>query len=115
MPKNSRNKGKVGELEVAELIRAAGFQARRGQQYSGGGDSPDIVHNIPGIHAEVKRTEALSLYDAMEQAIADAKPGNIPVVFHRRNQKEWVAILSAVQFLKLMYEAFEPGVLPDGE
>ena len=29
----SRNKGKVGEREVAELLRAHGFPARRGVQY----------------------------------------------------------------------------------
>ena len=35
---NSRRKGKVGEREFAALLRENGFDARRGQQFSG---SPD--------------------------------------------------------------------------
>lgn len=107
MPKDSRAKGVRGELEVAELIREHGFEARRGQQFSGGGDSPDVVHNMPGIHAEVKRVEALQLYPALEQAIDDAAPGNDPVVFHRRNGKEWVVIMRAKDWFKLLRQACE--------
>jgi len=105
MAKNSRNKGVRGELEVAKLIAANGFEARRGQQHAGGGDSPDVVHSMPGIHVEVKRTEALQLYAAMEQAIEDAKPGNDPVVFHRRNDKPWVVIMLADGFFNLLRDA----------
>lgn len=107
MAKNSRNKGVRGELEVAELIRENGFEARRGQQHAGGGDSPDVVHNMPGIHVEVKRTEALQLYPALEQAIDDAAPGNDPVVFHRRNGKEWVTIMRARDFFRMLKQACE--------
>jgi Holliday junction resolvase len=58
MGKMSRTKGKVGEREVAELLRANGFHAaRRGVQYQGGADSPDVI-GLPGFHNEVKRTEA---------------------------------------------------------
>lgn len=35
---NSRQKGKVGEREFASLLREHGFDARRGQQFSGGAD-----------------------------------------------------------------------------
>ena len=83
MAKNSRTKGKVGELEVAALLRDYGFEARRGQQFSGGSDSPDVVHSIPNVHLEVKRVEAFSLYPALEQADRDRDNGEIPVVFHR--------------------------------
>jgi hypothetical protein len=37
---NSRNKGKRGELEAAKFLASEGFPARRGQQFSGGADSP---------------------------------------------------------------------------
>jgi hypothetical protein len=40
---NSRNKGKRGELEAAHMLTHEGFPARRGQQFSGGTDSPDVV------------------------------------------------------------------------
>ena len=50
---NSRNKGKSGELELAhELERLWGVSARRGQQFSGSPDSPDVVTGIPGLHIE---------------------------------------------------------------
>jgi len=90
----SKNKGKRGERELAgELRRLFGVDARRGQQFHGGSDSPDVVADIPGIHIEVKRTERLSLYPAMRQAIADAGAGKVPVVFHRQNHEDWLAIV----------------------
>jgi len=98
---NSIKKGKAGEREAAALLRKYGFEARRGQQFSGGGDSPDVVHNIPKIHIEVKRTETLSVYKAMQQAREDGHK-KIPVVLHRRRGKEWLAILPAENFLALL-------------
>jgi len=97
---NSRTKGAVGEREIAEFLRERGYEARRGQQFSGGSDSPDVVHNIEGVHIEVKRTEAGNLYNWLAQAKRDAK-GKVPVVVHRRNKQEWVAILPLEDFLKL--------------
>ena len=52
-----------------------------------------MVADIPGIHIEVKRTERLSLYPAMRQAIEDAGAGKVPVVFHRQNHEDWLAIV----------------------
>ena len=89
---NSNAKGKRGEREAAKALRALGIDARRGQQYAGGQDSPDIVTDIPNLHIEVKRTEALNLYGALDQAIRDAQ-GKTPIVLHRRNNKDWVCIV----------------------
>lgn len=102
MPKNSRAKGKVGELELAALLRAHGFEARRGQQFAGGGDSPDVVHDMDGFHVEVKRTEAFRLYDALAQACRDRKPGEQALVFHRTNKRPWVVVMDANEFLQLI-------------
>jgi hypothetical protein len=99
---NSRTKGKTGELEVRDLIKAYGFKARRGQQYSGGGTSPDVVHSIPGVHVEVKRVETFNLYKALAQAKADAAEGDMPTVWHRRSREEWVVVLPAKDFLRLV-------------
>lgn len=99
---NSREKGKKGELELAKLLREHGYEARRGQQFSGGDTSQDVVHDIPGVHLECKRVEAGSLYKWLEQARQDAADGKIPVVAHRRSHEEWVAILPLTDFLKLM-------------
>lgn len=101
MAKLSRDKGKRGELEVAELLRSFGHEARRGQQYAGGGDSPDVVHSMKGHHIEVKRVETFSLYPALGQADEDRHPEEVPLIFHRRNGKEWVVVMYAVDFLKM--------------
>ncbi len=90
----SRNKGKVGERELAqELVRVLGVSARRGVQYSGGPDSPDVVTDIPDLHIECKRTEHFRLYDSLDQAIRDAGQGKTPVVMHRPNRRPWVVVL----------------------
>lgn len=102
MGRASRDKGKRGEREAAALLRAHGFEARRGVQHAGGPDSPDVVHSIPGVHLEVKRTERLSLYAALDQAATDAPDGAVPVVLHRKSRREWVAILPAAEFLGLL-------------
>lgn len=101
--KNSRNKGKVGELELSAYFREHGYhEARRGVQYSGGGDSPDVV-GLPGFHVECKRTEQGNPYTFIAQAIRDSKgTDRVPVVFHRRNRCEWIVILRADDFLKLL-------------
>jgi Holliday junction resolvase len=98
--KLSRNKGKRGERGVAHLLIDHGFPAKRGQQFSGSPDSPDVICESLPLHVEVKRTEKLSLYPVMEKAQADA--GDQPaVVFHRRNKKPWLVIMDARQFLTL--------------
>lgn len=98
----SRRKGKTGEREAAELLRSHGFQARRGVQYAGGPDAPDIVHDIPGVHLEIKRTEAIRLYAAVEQAKQDRRAGDVPCVLHRQNGREWLAIMPAEDFLTIL-------------
>jgi Holliday junction resolvase len=91
---NSKQKGKRGELELAAKLRDLGYPgARRGQQFKGTPDSPDIADAIPGIALECKRTETLSLYKAMAQITKDAGDGEVPVVVHRRNGKPWLVVL----------------------
>lgn len=106
MGKMSRDKGKVGEREVAALLRAHGFDGKRGVQYQGGHDSADVV-GLPGFNIEVKRTETFNLYGAYEQAQSDAAGTATPVVFHRRNGKEWMAVLKADDFLALVVKSRE--------
>lgn len=97
----SREKGKRGERECAALLKAHGFDARRGQQFNGSDGSADVV-GLPGFHVEVKRSERLSVYEAMGQAESDALDGEIPLVLHRRNRREWLAVLKADDFLEMI-------------
>ena len=103
---NGREKGAAAEREVARILREYGYPARRGQQYCGGNGDAD-VEGLDGIHIEVKRREQFRLYPAMEQAKHDARDGEIPAVFHRRNGKSWVVILELDDFMR-MYRDFEP-------
>lgn len=101
---NSRAKGAAAELQFSHYLKDHGYEARRGQQFSGGDDSPDVVSNIDFIHWEVKRVEALQVYKSVEQAKRDAGEGRIPVVAHRKNREEWLAILPMEDFMKLIKE-----------
>lgn len=104
MGKLSREKGKRGERELAALFRKYGYGARRGQQFAGSPDSPDVVTDLEWLHVECKRTEVLNVYKALEQAETDAGM-KLPVVFHRKNKQPWVAILRAEEFLSLIRQA----------
>jgi len=102
MGRMSRQKGKRGEREAAaELGAILGVDARRGVQYQGGPDSPDVVLDGVPIHVEAKRTERLSLWAAVEQAKADAPAGVVPIVWHKCNRRESVVILETSQLLAL--------------
>lgn len=102
---SSRAKGARGELELAEYLEAHGYPARRGQQFKGGTDSPDVVcPDLAGIHIECKRVEAGNLYNWLEQATRDAGGQKVPVVMHKRNRKDWVAILPLEDFLALFIQ-----------
>ena len=90
---NSNQKGKRGEREAAaELSRLFSCHARRGQQFSGHLTSPDVVCELPGVHWEIKRCEALRLWKAIEQATQDCGQ-SVPVVLHRANNRPWLAIV----------------------
>ncbi len=97
---NSRQKGARGERELAALLEEYGHTARRGQQFSGI-EGQDVVHNIPGVHVEVKRVENLRLYPALAQAKRDAKT-KVPLVMHKKNGEDWVAIMRAEDLLSLL-------------
>lgn len=96
---NSRQKGAAGERELAKALRSHGFETRRGQQYCGSNGDADVV-GLPGVHIECKRVERLNLKDAMAQSRADARPGEIPVVMHRKNNCKWLVTLSLDDFIQ---------------
>ena len=105
---NSRRKGKVGEREFAALLRAEGIDARRGQQFAGGAESPDVVSKaLAWLHVEVKRTQALNLADACAQAEGDC--GGKPwIVAHRRNHAPWLITMTAEVFFQFLRGTLPP-------
>jgi Holliday junction resolvase len=102
MSVNSRQKGAAAEREFAALLREHGFDARRGQQFSGSPDSPDVVSDaLAWLHVEVKRVQNLNLTDACAQAEGDC--GGKPwVVAHRRNHAPWLITMTAEVFFNLL-------------
>ena len=110
---NSKKKGSRGELELVHFLIDHGFDARRGQQFKGSPDSPDIISDMLtkcGIHIECKRVEAGNLYNWLEQAGKDAGKV-VPVVMHRRSDKPWVAVLNLDDFLQFIHTNFKPDEL----
>ena len=92
---NSRAKGCRGEREwAAWLNENFGLSARRGRQYAGHPDAPDVVGGWPGTHAEVKRVEKVSIDKWMDKAVDDAGD-QIPYIAHRRNNMPWLVTVRA--------------------
>lgn len=104
---NSREKGKRGERQWRDELRANGYMARRGQQFSGSPDSPDVIcDELSWLHFEVKAVERLNIEDAMDQARHDAG-AKTPVVAHRRSFRRWLVTMEAETFFE-----FLRGMLP---
>lgn len=100
-----KRKGKVGEREAAaELGALLGVAARRGVQYQGGPDSPDVVLEGVNIHVEAKRTETLRLWPAVDQARVDAPTGSVPIVWHRPNRRASVVVVETSRLVELARE-----------
>ena len=101
---NSRAKGARYEREIAQWFRNTlmDIDARRGQQFAGGTDSPDVVlPNMEWLHIEAKHVEKLNIYKAMEQAKRDAGEGKIPTVFMRKNGEDTLVVVSIHNVLEL--------------
>ena len=102
----SRNKGKQGEREAAELLRSMGIDARRSQQFSGQGETADLITELDGLHIEVKRYAKISATKFMQQAKEDAGNG-LPIVIMREDRGEWLIMLEATRlqdFARLVSE-----------
>lgn len=102
-PLNSRRKGANGERELAAFLADRGVEARRGQQFKGGADSPDVVcPTFPHVHFEAKRVEAGNPYNWLAQAQRDGGEGKLHIVAHRKNHKEWIAVMPLDQLIDLL-------------
>ena len=105
---NSRQKGARFERALAAEFRGYGYECRRGQQYCGANGDADVI-GLPGIHIEAKHQERMSLYDWMEQAKRDARQGELPAVFHKKNNAEILVSMELADWIKL-YREWEAGM-----
>ena len=102
MPINSRAKGARAERMWRDELRAQGFTARRGQQFSGSPDSPDVIcEELSSLHQEVKFVEALNLDKACEQAERDSR-GKHYIVAHKKKNKAWKVTMPSDTFFALL-------------
>lgn len=110
---NSCQKGKREERAARDAWRAAGIDARRGRQFSGSPDSPDVITGIDSIHVEVKGCEVTDIYGWLDQAQRDVEKDvirtgslaqRLPIVQHRKKRKPWVIILTFDNFIRLLRE-----------
>jgi len=105
---NSKAKGARGERMLAALLTAAGFPARRGQQFHGGSESPDII--CPALarwHWEAKFTEHCRLDDWLKQVEADSN-GKPSIIAWKRSHNPWLAVVKLDTLIDLIREALPP-------
>jgi Holliday junction resolvase len=100
---NSREKGKRGERDWRDFLReTVSPDAKRGQQFKGGSDSPDV--ECPGmehLHCEVKNTERFQVYKFIAQAVAECG-GKTPYVAMKSNHKSWLVVMRAEDWIKMV-------------
>lgn len=107
MGKASRDKGKRGEREFVLFCREQGYNCWRTGQYRGNTGAAADVEGLPGIHLEVKRTEALRPWDYMSQSAHDAAlSGCLPVVAWKKSNCPWLILMQGEDWFEL-YRPFE--------
>lgn len=105
MGKMSREKGKRFERQLASKLRDYGFEdCKRGQQYCGANGDADVI-GLPNVHIEAKHVEKMELYKWMEQSINDAKRGELPAVFHKKNNADILVTMRLEDWIKIYSES----------
>jgi hypothetical protein len=89
---NGREKGAVGERELADLLVSHGMMARRTVQYCGKtGEASDLKVDGLLVHVECKRVERIRLAEWVDQATNDAR-GRQWAIFTRQSRRPWLVI-----------------------
>jgi hypothetical protein len=102
MSRASREKGKRGEREFAEVLRGMGINARRAQQFAGNEGTADLKTSIPGLHVEVKRRANIGAARFMDQAERDCLPNDLPIVALREDRGSWLILVKAQELPRLI-------------
>lgn len=90
----SRSKGKVGEREIAAIIRdLTGWDIKRKVRQL---DCESDLEGVPGWCCEVKRHKTATrgdIADWWDQTVIQAEAARqMPVLFYRRDRDEWRAV-----------------------
>ena len=100
---NSNLKGKTFERWVARYLRESGYEeARRGQQFKGGADSPDVI-GLDGFHIECKNTQQWNAYKFVEQSERDAGENEKPIVIAKKNRKRPLVMMYLDDFMEVIH------------
>lgn len=117
--KAARVKGKRGEKEWADwlkvqLDRLSSIEVLQRNQFKWSGKHrPEVAICVKGnyadciVHFECKWQETLSIHKAVEQAVADAASGAIPVVAHKRSRQDVLVTMRADDWIQIMTSYLE--------
>ena len=97
---NSNRKGKRIERLLASKFRNHGWDARRGQQYKGTPDSPDVIIDLP-LTVESKGCEVWRIDKWMSKLLGERKSGTLPLLCCKKNHAEFLTIIPLNFFLEL--------------
>lgn len=103
MGRASQKKGNAGQVELArELYRLTGTPWPYKPK-----ERPDQGYQLPpalsSFHVEVKRVERIRIWEALDQAAADAKRGGLePLLAFRRNRGKWKAAVDLELLVHLL-------------
>lgn len=97
-----RSKGSRFERLVIDMLKAHGWLGAYRNFQSGGQGGGDVIGGPVGVHIEAKHRERCAMWDWIAQAIAEARPTDIPVVVFKRNGSDVYAALPFDQLLALL-------------
>jgi hypothetical protein len=101
---SERRKGIAGEREVAAMLREAGFTVRG---LEGEGDWLALGDSLV-LHVECKRQEVARPWLWGEQALAEAPPSTLPLVFFRRSRSPWWVMSPAAALVPVLARVGAP-------
>ncbi len=106
MAVNSRAKGARNERMWASICRDEGYSlTRRGCQFAGGPDSPDIQTGdaeLERIHFEVKSGKRIDVWGAIAQAERDKALGKLAVCPLHRDRYDWIIAMPSSDWFRLL-------------
>ena len=111
-----KNKGRLGQQEISKILQEVfDLRAEDVLSRSMGAQGTDLImseaaREIFPFAPEIKRTEKLNLYKAIEQAEDNGKKEGLePVVIFRRNNDKWRVILDFKKFVGLIERVVNTG------